>query len=219
MLMVRDLNNLFATMSGMPVNSRGAKKMLKNAGIDTNSAQYKKVIQSMSSGKGGAVGYTNVQAIKNRMKNYDKDGNFIAPGSVPGMDATGIPLSERHKIISVSEESRQDVFEKTKEQFVKYGGSGAGDGSYRNEMFRRYQLSVPKEDRLKGSWTLGQYEKAYQRAFADAAKKADPKWEPGKPIPAGVLDGVSREDVDRSLVKTNGEYGETFVSTSVNIRL
>ena len=41
---------------------------------------------------------------------YDKDGNFIAPGSVPGMDATGIPLSERHKIISVSEESRQDVF-------------------------------------------------------------------------------------------------------------
>ena len=37
---------------------------------------------------------------------------------------------------------------------------------------------------------------AYRQAFADAAKKVDPKWDYGKPIPAGALDGIKREDIE-----------------------
>lgn len=74
MLMIRDVNHLFQRMSGMPVNSRDGQKLLKKAGIDTNSRQYKAVISEM-----GGAGYTNAQAIKNRMKLYDKEGHYIEP--------------------------------------------------------------------------------------------------------------------------------------------
>lgn len=40
MLIVRDLSNRFQQISGMTINSRGGKNMLKKAGIDTNSKQY-----------------------------------------------------------------------------------------------------------------------------------------------------------------------------------
>lgn len=41
-------------------------------------------------------------------------------------------------------------------------------------------------------------------------KAADPTWEPGKKIKAGALDGITREEIDKSLTVTNGQYGETF---------
>lgn len=33
-------------------------------------------------------------------------------------------------------------------------------------------------------------QRAYPRAFLDAARKADQKWEIGKPVPFGALDGI-----------------------------
>jgi len=47
MIMVRDLSNLFQQMSGMPVNSKNGQDIMKKAGIDTNSKQYKAVMQSI----------------------------------------------------------------------------------------------------------------------------------------------------------------------------
>ena len=41
MIMIRDISNMFQQMSGMPINSKGGKNMLKKYGIDTNSAQYR----------------------------------------------------------------------------------------------------------------------------------------------------------------------------------
>ena len=35
-----------------------------------------------------------------------------------------------------------------------------------------------------------------RQAFAEAAKVADPTWRAGKPIPAGALDGITRESVE-----------------------
>ena len=50
--------------------------------------------------------------MKNVMKMYNSDGDYVgADGSVvPGMVATGIPESERHQMINVSEEYRQKMF-------------------------------------------------------------------------------------------------------------
>ena len=45
-------------------------------------------------------------------------------------------------------------------------------------------------------WTIEQYEHQYRQAFAEAAKAADPTWKAGKPIPAGALDGITRESVE-----------------------
>ena len=45
-LIIRDASNMFAQMSGMPVNSKAGKNYLKQAGIDVNSKQYKAAIKS-----------------------------------------------------------------------------------------------------------------------------------------------------------------------------
>ena len=219
MIMIRDFSNMFQQMSGMPINSKGGKAMLKKYGIDTNSAQYKAAMKQMSQSAGGGVGYTNPQAIKNVMSGFDKDGDRINAFGVAGMDATGIPQSQRHKIISVSEKSRQDMFDETKRHFLQENGVGNGDTTRRSEVFTRYQLSVPKSDRLKGTWTLGQYERAYRQAFYYACKNADPKWEIGKDIPAGALNGITRESIDNVLIKGHGEFGETLERKSLNISL
>ena len=219
MIMIRDFSNMFQQMSGMPINSKGGKAMLKKYGIDTNSAQYKAAIKQMSQSAGGGVGYTNPQAIKNVMSGFDKDGDRINAFGVAGMDATGIPQSQRHKIISISEKSRQDMFDETKRHFLQENGVGNGDTTRRSEVFTRYQLSVPKSDRLKGTWTLGLYERAFRQAFSDACKNADPKWEIGKDIPASALDGITRESIDNVLVKGHGEFGETLERKSLDISL
>ena len=216
-IMIRDFSNMFQQMSGIPLNSKGGKAMLKKYGIDTNSAQYKAAMKQMSEGARGGVGYTNPQAIKNLMSNFDKDGDRINAFGVAGMDATGIPISQRHKIINISDDARQNMFNETLRHFKQENGVANGDTTRRSEVFKKYQLSVPTEDRLKGTWTLEQYEKAYRQAFYDACKKTDPKWELGKDIPAGALDGITRESIDNSLVKGSGEYGETLTRKSVNV--
>lgn len=51
---------------------------------------------------------------------------------------------------------------------------------------------------------MQQYERAYRQAFLDAARKADPKWEIGKPIKSGALDGITRKSVESTLKKSGG---------------
>ena len=36
-------------------------------------------------------------------------------------------------------------------------------------------------------------------AYFEAAKAADPKWDFGKPIPVGALDGIKRKDIEASM--------------------
>lgn len=160
---------------------------------------------------GNGMMYTNPLAIKNLMKNYDKDGDYISPViGLAGMDATDIPISKRHVIIDIPEKSRQEMFDNAKREFLEENGIANGDTTKRSDVFYHYQKSAQKQDRLKGTWTLEQYERQYNKAFYDAAKAADSTWKPGKEIKAGALDGITREDIDKSLTVTMGQYGETF---------
>ena len=201
-LMIRNSSDIINQMLGSPINSKKGKQMLKNAGIDTNSKQYKAAMNMMTSSmKGGAVGYTNPQAIKNLMSSFDKDGNLLNAFGVAGMD-------------DVSESARQKMFDETKRHFMQENGVANGDTTRRSEVFRDYQLSVPIKDRLKGTWTLGQYERQYRQALYDACKEADPSWELGKKLPAGALNNVKRESVDSTLVKS----GDKLVRKSLDVK-
>ena len=188
------------------LNSKAVRSQLKAAGVDINSKQYKAVINQMMKDGNGAM-YTNVQAIKNLMKGYNKDGDYVGPGGivVPGMIMNGIPESERHQIIDVSEEARQKMFDETKRHFLQEYGVANGRTTKRSEVFREFQLSIPKEDRLKGTWTLGEYERAYHQAFYDAVKAADPNWSLGQPFSRKILDSVTRESVDNALVQSGNK--------------
>ena len=92
-----------------------------------------------------------------------------------------------------------------------------GDTTKRSDVFQGYQRSTSVENRLKGTWTLGQYEKAYRRAFYNAVKSENPDWEIGKPFDSSILNKISREDIESSLVKANGEYGTELISKGIDI--
>ncbi len=205
MLIVRDLSNRFQEISGMPINSKGGKNMLKKAGIDTNSKQYQAVMGSMSAACSG-VGYTNVQAIKNRMSRYDKDGDYISPVTgLAGLVVTDKNRAEKNRIIDIPESSRDEMFELTRKEFLRENGVGNGDTTKRSDVYLNLYRKMDKNDRLAAGNTLRQYERAYTRAFVDAVKTVDPKWKPGKAIPSGALDGITRESIDSSLVKSGSE--------------
>lgn len=220
---------LFSNTQGKmksPVNSiqlsklgtKSVQTQLRAAGIDTNSKQYKTVISQMMKNGNGMM-YTNPQAIKNLMKNYDSDGDYICPVTgLAGMDATNIPLSQRHVIINIPEKNRQEMFDNAKREFLEENGIANGDTTKRSDVFYHYQKNAKKQDRLKGTWTLEQYVRQYNKAFYEAAKAADPTWKPGKEIKAGALDGITREAIDKSLTVTMGQYGETF-QRGVDIKL
>ena len=150
--------------------------------------------------------------MRNVMQNYNSDGDFVGPGGVvvPGMyhgeDGT-VDRSTLQQLINVSDDARQKMFDNVKREFIQENGISNGDTTKRSQVFREYQLSVKKEDRAKGTWTLQQYEGKYRSAMYAAVKAANPNWQPGQPFDPGILDSVTRESVESQLVKS----GNTFV--------
>ena len=150
--------------------------------------------------------------MRNVMQNYNSDGDFVGPGGVvvPGMyhgeDGT-VDRSTWQQLINVSDDARQKTFDNVKREFIQENGISNGDTTKRSQVFREYQLSVKKEDRAKGTWTLQQYEGKYRSAMYAAVKAANPNWQPGQPFDPGILDSVTRESVESQLVKS----GNTFV--------
>lgn len=150
-------------------------------------------------------------AIRNIMGRLDEDGDKLNCYGVAGMDITGKDPSTFRKIIDVSEAARQDMFDTTLREYIRYNGMGSGD-SDRTAVFTRYQLSVKKSERLAGTWTLEQYERCYERAFYSIVKEAYPDWKPGQKFGASVLDGITREQVESRIVQA----GNSLTLTSGN---
>ena len=204
-------------ISGFSVGSNPAYK-----GINTNSKQYKAAAKDYLANHRAEVAKMSPQErqmyelfggeqayMRNVMKMYNSDGDYVgADGSVvPGMVATGIPESERHQMISVSEDYRQKMFDLVKKEFMRENGVANGDTTKRSSVYREYQLSIAKEDRLKGTWSMQQYESKYRKAMYDTVRASNPSWKPGQSFDASVLDGITRESVEGTLMKN----GNTLV--------
>lgn len=150
--------------------------------------------------------------IKNMMRQFDADGDLLNSQGVAGMDISGKGTSWQ-QLTTVSEEHRQKMFDMVKREFIQENGIGNGDTTKRSDVFKEYQLSVKKEDRLKGTWTLGQYEANYNTAMYEAVKKANPSWQPGQSFDASILDSVTRESVESTLVRS----GNTLTRKSIDM--
>jgi len=197
-----------------------------NTSINTNSAQYQAVVKnSLSSIIENESMMSDTQRmiyemfggrdtiIKNKMKMYDSDGNLLNADGVAGMDMTGKSLSEKQQIIDVSEEYRQKMFDLVKREYIQENGVANGDTTKRSDVYTAYQKSVKIDDRLKGSWTLEQYEKAYTKAMYNAVKAANPNWEIGQSFDSSILESVTRESVEANLVQS----GSTFTTKANSI--
>lgn len=68
----------------------------------------------------------------------------------------------------------------------------------KSDVYDNLHRKMKKDDRLAAGWTLSQYERQYRQAFILEVKKHDSNWEIGKAIPEGVLDKITREDVEKS---------------------
>ncbi len=180
------------------INSGSVQAQLRAAGIDTNSKQFKAVMKEMmSASKGNGAMYTNIQCIKNSMKSYDQDGDYIDPTTgLSGLLLTEENAGSRKRIIPIPESSKEEMFEQTKREFLRENGVLNGDTTRRSDVYTNMYRKVTKKDRLAAGYTMQQYERSYLQAFLDAARKADPSWEIGHPIPAGALDGITRESVE-----------------------
>lgn len=208
---ITDYSFLFESMSGIKktnilgsfklsqLNSGSIQAQLRAAGIDTNSKQYKAVMKEMMQNGNGAM-YTNIQCIKNSMKSYDKDGDYIEPSTgLAGLLITEENRNSRKRIISIPESSKDEMFEQTKKEFLRENGILNGDTTKRSDVYTNMYRKVNKKDRLAAGYTMGQYERQYRNAFVAAVKAVDPSWELGKSIPTGALDNITRESVEKGI--------------------
>ena len=120
---------------------------------------------------------------------------------VEGMCVTNNPNAR--KIIKVSDEMKQRVFNSVKEAFYKYNGMSGDNEAEWEEMARaknEYYKTLKKSDRAAAAWTLGQLETGIGRKAASAVKEKVPGWTHGKPIPAGVLDEIFANENITSMV-------------------
>ncbi len=191
--------NLVNNIQLSQINSKPVQAQLKAAGIDTNSKQYKAVMNQMMKDGNGAM-FTNVHAIKNLMRQYDKNGDWIKPtNGLTGLLLTDENINSRKRIIPIPESSREEMFESTKREFLRENGVHNGDTTRRSEVYTNLYRKMKKDDRLAAGWTMEQFERQCNRVFVDAVKAVDPTWTTGKQIPAGALDGITRQDVENAL--------------------
>ena len=179
------------------LNSQSVQAQLKAAGIDTNSKQYRAAMNEMAKNGNGFM-FTNVQAIKNSMQCYDKDGDYIDPTTgLAGLLVTDANENSRKRIISIPESSKDEMFEQTKKEFLREKGILNGDTTRRSEVYTNMYRKVTKNDRLAAGY------------------KADPGWEIGRPIKSGALDGITRESVEANLRQSGNKLMRGALDTLV----
>ena len=188
------------------LNSGSIQSQLKAAGIDTSSKQYKAVIQHMiNNGCTGGM-FTNIQGIKNLMKQYNSSGEYVNPvNGLTGLEVTDATGDSYKKIIDIPESSKDEMFDQMKKEFLREKGVLNGDTTKRSDVYTNMYWKVSKNDRLSAGYTMQQYERAYRQAFLAAVREADPTWEIGKSIPSGALDGITRESVESQLAKSGNK--------------
>lgn len=139
--------------------------------------------------------------IRNMMRRFDSDGDLLNSNGIAGMDITGKGTSWQ-KLTDVSDENRQKMFDMVKREFIQEKGISNGDTTKRSELFKEYQLSVSKKERLAGTWTLEQYERQYRSAMYAAVKAANPNWKPGQVFDSSILKNITRESVESTLIQS-----------------
>ena len=98
--------------------------------------------------------------VTRRLKEFDSDGYMLNIFGVSGMDVGRVPLEERAVIIPVAEEYKKRLFE-FERSLCKDSLEGWRNIDEKSRIYRDYQLSLKKEDRLKGTYILSQYERRF----------------------------------------------------------
>lgn len=170
-------------------NNQGIRQFLSNKGFpfsgvkDRSSNPNKKVIDDLLSGR--------------RKNSY----------GVEGMRITG--QSGWKKIIHVSDEMKQHVFEDVKKEFYKYGGMSGNNMAETDAYYDKihsYVKTLKASDRSPATWTLSRLHLDLAHAVKKAVKAKVPNWTSGQQISSDVLDEIFADESITSIVsgKTKG---------------
>lgn len=141
-----------------------------------------------------------------------RSGHYKNSYGVEGMLLTGDPAQKR--IIDVSDEMKELVFENVKTSYYKYNGM-SGDNQAEEEAYHgrrnEYYKTLAREDRVPAAWTLSQLELKLSREVSGALKEKIPGWSAGEPIPKDILDEIFADEKITSMV--SGDIREALKGT------
>jgi len=115
----------------------------------------------------------------------------INPYEDPWMDITNRSSSEWQRMIPVDEDVANQVRNMVKEDFVKRYGMTDGSPEHiddRANLIKNYTKTLPGEQRLAATWTLGQVVSEEAARLKSIILKHDPSWTYGKPFDTSILD-------------------------------
>lgn len=133
---------------------------------------------------------------------------------VEGMRITG--RSDWKKIINVSDEMKQHVYEGVKKEFYKYGGMSGDSVSEHNAYYNKihsYVKTLNAKDRSSATWTVSQLHLELAHRVNQSVKERIPSWTSGQPIPHDILDEIFADDTllqnSVSAISSNKEFNTT----------
>ncbi len=125
-----------------------------------------------------------------------RSGHFKNSYGVEGMGITG--RTDWKRIVNVSDEMKQHVYEDVKKAFYKYGGM-SGDNTAETDAYydkiHSYVKSLDLSTRRAAPWTLSQLHLEISGRVTQAVKEKDPTWTAGKPISHEILDEIFAGDI------------------------
>lgn len=158
----------------------------------------------LSAGVPGKVSKGNEKAIADLLSGRRKNSY-----GVEGMRITG--RTDWKKIVNVSDEMKQHVFEDVKKEFYQYGGM-SGDNTAETDAYydkiHSYVKTLKVSDRSPATWTLSQLHLDLAHAVTAAVKEKMPGWTSGQQIPSDVLDEIFADESITSMVSGKSSGGK-----------
>ena len=145
------------------------------------------------------------------------------------MEDTAFQGYEQFMMLGDAELNRRFSMQDEAEQKAKIDREQANELEYADESQRKEnsdrqpvrnpEREKPKQEdkdkRLSGTWTLEQYEGQYRSAMYAAVKAANPNWKPGQKFDTSILDNVTRESAEATLVKNGNRLVRNSIDVSV----
>ena len=160
-------------------------------GFINNFSNYNNGKRSSSSSSGNSkksVGY-----YRNTLKDL-LTGHYKNSYGVEGMCVTG--RSDYKKIVSISDEMKQYLYDETKKAYYERNGMSGSDSDMDAfwDKIHEYIKITDKDDRLSVSWTISQFHLSLSNKVVAGIKERDPKWEAGQLVSKDILDEIFADD-------------------------
>ncbi len=162
---------------------------------------YHRFMNNFSSFNNGKKNYSSASGNSKKSVGYHRNtledlltGHYKNSYGVEGMCVTG--RSDYKKIVSISDEMKQYLYDETKKAYYERNGMSGNDADMDAfwDKIHEYIKATDKDDRLSVTWTINQFGLSLSNKVVAGIKERDPKWEAGQPVSKDILDEIFADD-------------------------